>query len=192
MKKLILIGDSIRMGYQAEVIRELTGFADVWAPEQNGGTSANILTHLDEWVLRQSPDIVHINCGLHDLRKDFDTAQPAIPLDEYEANVRRIIGRILAETDSTVIWATTTPVNEAWHHQRKGFDRLEADVIAYNGVAIGVAKALGIPINNLFEVVNPDHLQPGGVHFTDAGCALLGKAVAEYIQPFLDVELHNS
>ena len=67
MKKLILIGDSIRMGYQAAVIRELIGLADVWAPEQNGGNSANILKHLDEWVLRQSPDIVHINCGLHDL-----------------------------------------------------------------------------------------------------------------------------
>jgi len=106
--------------------------------------------------------------------------------------VRRIIGHILAETHSTVIWATTTPVNEAWHHQRKGFDRLEADVDAYNEVAVGVAKALGISINDLFQVVNPDHLQPDGVHFTDAGCALLGKAVAKYIKLFLDVESHNS
>ena len=105
--------------------------------------------------------------------------------------MRRIIGHILAETHSTVIWATTTPVNEAWHHQRKGFDRLEADVDAYNGVAVGIAKALGIPINNLFEVVNQDHLKPDGVHFTDVGCALLGKAVAEYIKPFLEKESKN-
>lgn len=186
MKKVILIGDSIRMGYQAEVIRQLTGLADVWAPEQNGGTSANILAHLDEWVLRRSPDIVHVNCGLHDIKKDFDTAQPATPLDVYEANVQQIIGRISAETHSTVIWATTTPVNEAWHHQRKGFDRFEADVTAYNDAAVGVAKALGIPINNLFEVVSQDYLQPDGVHFTPAGSALLGKAVADYIRPFLE------
>ena len=42
MQQLILIGDSIRMGYQADVIRELTELADVWAPTQNGGNSANI------------------------------------------------------------------------------------------------------------------------------------------------------
>ena len=33
MQQLILIGDSIRMGYQADVIRELSGLADVWATD---------------------------------------------------------------------------------------------------------------------------------------------------------------
>ena len=47
MKKLVLVGDSIRMGYQAYVMRELFGFSDVWVPEQNGGNSANVQKHLD-------------------------------------------------------------------------------------------------------------------------------------------------
>lgn len=103
MQQLILIGDSIRMGYQADVIREFDELADVWAPTQNGGNSANILQHLDEWIISRSPDFVHINCGLHDLRKDFDTGEPAIPINQDESNLRALLGRILAETDYTVI-----------------------------------------------------------------------------------------
>ena len=189
MQKLILIGDSIRMGYQTDVIRELTNLADVWAPTQNGGNSANILQHLDEWIISRSPDVVHINCGLHDLRKDFDTGEPAIPINQYESNLRALLGRILVETDCTVIWAMTTPVNESWHHEWKGFDRLEADVAAYNGVALKVADDLDIPINDLFGVITDagrdNCLTPDGVHFTPEGCALIGKAVAKFVEPYL-------
>ena len=189
MQKLILIGDSIRMGYQADVIRELVNLANVWAPMQNGGNSANILQHLDEWIISRSPDVVHINCGLHDLKKDFDTGVPAIPINQYEPNLRTLFGRILGETNRTIIWAMTTPVNEIWHHERKGFDRLEADVAAYNAVACKVADDLDIPINDLFGVImdagRDSHLTPDGVHFTPEGCGLLGKAVAEFVKPYL-------
>jgi isoamyl acetate esterase len=190
MKQLILIGDSIRMGYQKYVIHELNGIAEVWAPTENGGNSANILKHLDAWVISRKPDILHINCGLHDLRKDFETGTPAIPLEQYEANLREFLGRIQRETDTAVVWATTTPVNEAWHHERKGFDRLEADVLAYNEVAVSVAQELGIPINDLFQVISDAGrdrlLTPDGVHFSDEGSALLGRAVAAYVKPLLN------
>ena len=195
MQELILIGDSIRMGYQADVIRELTELADVWAPTQNGGNSANILQHLDEWIISRSPDVLHINCGLHDLRKDFDTGEPAIPINQYESNLRALLERILAETNCTVIWATTTPVNEIWHHERKGFDRLEADVAAYNGIARKVAADLDVPINDLFGVITDagrdSYLTPDGVHFTPEGSALLGKAVAEFVKSYLAAAQNN-
>ena len=71
MKKLVLVGDSIRMGYQAYVRRELSGLSDVWAPEQNGGNSANVQKNLDAWIISRAADVVHINCGLHDLKRDF-------------------------------------------------------------------------------------------------------------------------
>lgn len=189
MKQPILIGDSIRIGYQADVIRQLAELADVRAPTQNGGNSANILQHLDEWIIARSPDVLHINCGLHDLKKDFNTDERAIPVNQYESNLRALLGRILAETNCTVIWATITPVNEIWHHKRKGFDRLEADVAAYNAVARNVADDLDIPINDLFGVISDtgrdSYLTPDGVHFTREGCALLGKAVAEFVKPYL-------
>ena len=181
---IVLIGDSIRMGYQDHVASQLAGRAEVWAPKPNGGDSRNVLAHLDQWVLARQPDVVHVNCGLHDLKRAFGAAS-AVPLDEYERNVRQILQRLQRELNGAIVWATTTPVDENWHHQNKGFDRLEADVQAYNAAARAVAEDIGVPIDDLFAVVQQEGkarlLTQDGVHFTEEGSQLLGRAVAECI-----------
>ena len=78
--------------------------------------------------------------------------ESAVPLAEYEGNVRQILQNLQRELNGAVVWATTTPVDENWHHQNKGFDRLEADVEAYNAAARAVAEDLGVPIDDLFAV----------------------------------------
>lgn len=185
MKAVTLIGDSIRIGYQDAVRRLLAGRAEVWGPTENGGTSQNVLAHLDEWVVALNPDVVHVNCGLHDLRREFGQTESAIPLKQYVANVRAILTRLRSETQAAVVWASTTPVNEEWHHRNKSFDRFEADVVAYNSAAGQVAREVGVPVNDLFAVVPPKDrdtlLQPDGVHFKPAGYALLGESVAKFI-----------
>jgi lysophospholipase L1-like esterase len=189
MKSVILIGDSIRMGYQPTVEQLLAKQAQLWAPQENGGTSANVLAHLDEWVLSRRPDILHLNCGLHDLKTEFGATSQNIPLDEYEVNLRQIVGRIVAQDTTRLIWAATTPVNEAWHHQNKPFDRFEADVLAYNQVASEIAVAYNVPINDLHQVMmdagRDQYLTPDGVHFNQAGYTLLGQAVADTIRFYL-------
>jgi lysophospholipase L1-like esterase len=186
VRRITLIGDSIRMGYQAFVRAELEDAAELWWPQENGGTSQNILEHLEAWVLAREPGLVHINCGLHDLRKAFGAAEAAVPLSQYRTNVETMLRRILARGGMKVIWATTTPVNEQWHHQRKGLDRFEADVEAYNREAAEVARRLGVAINDLFAVVmragRDRYLQEDGVHFTEAGYRLLGETVAEAVR----------
>ena len=190
MMTVTLIGDSIRMGYEDIVRRHLAGRADVRGPAENGGTSQNVLAHLDDWVLSLNPDVVHVNCGLHDLRREFGQAESAIPLKQYVTNVRTIITRLRSETRATVVWASTTPVNEEWHHRNKPFDRLEADVVAYNSAAGQVARDLGVPVNDLFAVVQQAGrdalLQPDGVHFTAAGYQLIGERVSRFIIELLD------
>lgn len=187
MKQVVLIGDSIRMGYQEAVREELA--AEVWAPEENGGNSRNVLAHLDAWAVSRQPDVVHVNCGLHDLRVEFNSEARAVPLPEYRENVETILWRLQAETGAQVIWAATTPVNEAWHHARKGFDRFEADVVAYNREAGTVCTELGVPVNDLYEAVlragRDDLLTQDGVHFGQAGCVFLGRTVADFIRNFL-------
>ena len=181
---VVLIGDSIRMGYQDHVISQLAGRAEIWVPKENGGDSRNVLAHLDQWVFSRQPDLVHVNCGLHDLKRAFGAAS-SVPVDEYGRNVRQILQRLQRELDGVVVWATTTPVDETWHHQNKGFDRLEADVEAYNAAARAVAEDLGVPIDDLFAVVEREGkarlLTQDGVHFTEEGSQLLGRAVAECI-----------
>jgi hypothetical protein len=140
MKTLLLIGDSVRKDAEPLVRRMMAGVVDVRAPEENCRDSRVVLAHLDDWVFSRPPDLVHINCGLHDLKREFGQARNAVPLDEYRRNVRGILSRLVA-ANLKVIWATTTPVNEVWHHQEKSFDRFEADVDAYNATRMPSASA---------------------------------------------------
>jgi len=185
MKRVTLIGDSIRMGYQQHVVTALQGRAEVWGPTTNGGDSSKVRTHLTEWMQEGAADIIHLNCGLHDLRKSFATGKAQIDTESYRANLCYIFDAVAA-TGVPLIWAATTPVNEAWHHERKGFDRLEADVAAYNAIALEEAQQRGIQVNDLHAVIENAGrdrlLSEDGVHFGDQGCTLLGDHVATCVQ----------
>jgi lysophospholipase L1-like esterase len=185
MLKVILIGDSIRMGYQEFVRDECTGLVEVWGPEENGGTSRNVLARLKEWISGRQAGLVHVNAGLHDLRREFGAPEPAVPLAEYRRNVTEILRCIKEESAADVVWATTTPVNEKRHHETKGFDRFSADVLGYNRAAVEVCQELEVPVDNLFEVVMDAGanrlLGPDGVHFTEEGYRLLGRAVSDAV-----------
>jgi len=183
-ERVVLIGDSIRMGYQAVVRQALADVATVWAPEENGFDSRNVLAHLDAWVFAQAPTVVHLNCGLHDVKRDRDTQAIATPLPVYQDTVRQILERVLQGTEARVIWATITPVDEAQHRRCKDFDRYTADVDAYNQAALEVVTALGVPVDDLSSVVAGDArcAQKDGVHYTEDGYAVLGAAVARAIR----------
>lgn len=184
---LVLIGDSIRMGYQATV-RERLASVDIWSPEANGGDSANVMAHLDEWVVAHSPQLVHLNCGLHDIKKPFDSGRAQVGLDEYRRHLHEIFDRILS-TGARLVWASTTPVDEDLHHRNKGFDRFTADVDAYNSVALDLAMVENVPVNDLHAIIESADrthlLREDGVHFSEEGSRLLGDAVAEFVGPLI-------
>ena len=191
MKSVILIGDSIRMGYQTYVERLLADFATVWGPEKNGETSQNILNNLEEWVISRDADIIHINAGLHDIKRQYGAMRGAadnlVPAETYRKNVDKIFGTIKkSKPDAKLIWATTTPVNYHWHHEQKGFDRYEEDVENYNLVALELARKHSVEINDLYRLVMRSGrdrlLVKDGVHFTEEGYKMIGKAVAECIR----------
>jgi len=191
MKSVILIGDSIRMGYQTYVERQLAGFATVWGPEKNGETSQNVLANLEEWVLAQEADIVHLNAGLHDIKRQFGAsrgaAENAVPVEAYRKNLDKIIATIKQKKPGVrLVWATTTPVNYHWHHEEKGFDRYEEDVENYNLVAVELARKHGVEVNDLYRLVMRSGrdrlLVKDGVHFNEEGYKMLGKAVAECLK----------
>lgn len=150
MKKVVLIGDSIRMGYQATVRERLSDMAEVWGPDENGANTVNVLVNLRRWVLGRDPDLVHVNCGLHDLKTVYcGGRENVVSLPHCRDNVAKIIRSIREKTHAQVIWATTTPVmyERAHRAHAKGhdFDRYEEDVEAYNRTAVDVASRLGAP-----------------------------------------------
>ncbi len=184
---VLLIGDSIRAGYQPFVVEALRGSVDVEPGADHGGTSARIRANLDGWLRARRYDLVHLNCRLHDLARR-PGVEPSVPLAEYRDNLQAIFARF-AELGVPVVWATTTPVDEVRHHRIKPFDRLEADVTAYNAAAVDIARALELPVDDLYGVAVArgwtDHLTDDGVHFTEKGYRLLGGAVAGAVRAAL-------
>jgi len=184
MPRVVLIGDSIRIGYAPLVAKLLDGKAIVISQQANGEDSGNVLRHFDEWVIKENPDVVHINAGLHDLKLTDKTYQ--VPLDEYQKNLKTILERIQMETKAKIIFATTTPIIDDLHAGRKaGFDRIEADVRKYNIAAVSIMKQAGVPINDLHEVIESGGRQaligPDGTHYTPEGYARLAAAVTNSI-----------
>ena len=189
MKKVILVGDSIRMGYEPVAVRELAGWAEVIEMGGiQGGNTRNVLAHLDEWVISRGPDIVHLNAGLHDMARDLGPGpENRVPLDEYRANLERILQTLQRETGAALLFALTTPVDLGRQLAvAKAVNRTAEDVAAYNTAAREVAAGLGIAVNDLHAAVveagADELLAEDGVHFTAAGSEVLGRAVAAAVR----------
>ena len=91
LPKVVLLGDSIRLGYTPYVQKALAGQAVIVSPKANGGDSARMLKNLEEWAIREQPAVVHFNCGIHDFKKSKTAGTFQVPPDEYAANLRRIV-----------------------------------------------------------------------------------------------------
>lgn len=196
LPKAVLIGDSIRLGYAPLVAQRLAGRVTVTGPAENGGDSANLLAHLTEWVVSEQPDVVHLNCGLHDLKRARETGEHQVPLPQYAANLRQIVRQLRAATSAALVFATTTPVLDEQHRQRGvSFDRVEADVRRYNEVAIAVMQKEGVPVHDLHALVErhgPQRLiGHDGVHYTPEGYARLAEAVADCVLRHLTIQRYR-
>lgn len=183
---IVLVGDSIRMGYAPIAAEMLKDKANVISEKVNGGDSARILEHLNEWVIVHQPAVVHFNCGLHDLKESRKTKLPQVPIEDYEKNLREIVDRLQKETKARIVFATTTPIRDELHAKRGGdFDRREADVKRYNDVAIKVMKEKQVEIDDLHAVVDKagiDKIQRNdGTHYSPAGSKVLAEAVVKCV-----------
>lgn len=183
--RVLLLGDSIRLGYAPRVAQMLDGKADVISFPENGGDTANLLKYLDQWLDKAKPHIVHFNCGLHDLKVGNKTNTFQVPLDDYEQNLRQIV-RKLQDRTPNVVFATTTPILDDRHAARKAnFDRYDKDVKAYNQRAVKVMLELGVPVNDLNRIVQDggpaELLGKDGTHYTPAGNERLADAVTDCI-----------
>ena len=193
LPKVVLIGDSIRMGYASTVAKKLEGKAVIVQSKANGGDSKNVLAKIKELAVAEQPDIVHFNCGIHDTKKDKKAGTYQVPPKEYEANLRKIVETIRKETKATVIFATTTPIVDeraAKGRAEAAYELLDASTVEYNAIALKVMKELNVPVNDLRAVVGEAEersklITQDGVHYTAAGQAKLGEAVAEFVGKYL-------
>ncbi len=186
LPRVVLIGDSIRLGYAPVVRQLLAGKAIVISQEANGGDSANVLRNLENWVVRENPDVVHLNAGLHDLKLSKITKRHQVEIESYRENLRLIIGRIKRETGASLIFANSTPILDQRHARRGAdFDRRESDVDHYNAVATAVMREQGVPVDDLHGIIAEggieNLLDADGTHYTAEGYRRLGEAVADSV-----------
>lgn len=188
LPNVLLIGDSISIGYTRPVRQKLSGIANVFRPNTNCGPTTKGVAELEKWLGDRKWSVIHFNHGLHDLKymgpnnenladpKDEKSHQQ-VPPPNYKANLKKIAER-LKQTGAVVIWCETTPVPEG----AKG--RVVGDSKEYNEIAAKVMKEVGeIQINPLWHVATKSiPTRPANVHYTNEGSDKLADQVVSIIK----------
>lgn len=178
LPRVLLIGDSISMGYTLPVRKLLEGKANVHRIPTNGGPTKNGVANIDKWLGTGKWDVIHFNHGIHDLKFMPDGKRQVEPAD-YEANLRTIVTKLKA-TGAKLIWATTTPIPDGELNPSRKFGK----VPEYNDIAARVMKENGVAIDDLNAHITPrlaDLQNPKDVHYKPAGSAFLAEKVAAEI-----------
>ena len=168
MKNVLLIGDSIRIGYDKAVRRTLEGQANVIFPAENCRFASYVLRHFHEYfegINGADFDVVHWNAGLWDCLHLFGE-DVQTPIDIYAYYMDRACIRIKKLCpNAKIIFATSTRVQAEKMH--KDFFRRNEEIEAYNKVAVEIAKKHGFEINDLYAVsaTLPDEAHSDAVHY---------------------------
>jgi hypothetical protein len=188
LPRVLLIGDSISIGYTLPVRDLLKGKANVHRPPTNCGPTTTGLKQIDKWLGDQRWDVIHFNWGLHDLKyigaDGASLADPKAPgshhqatVEQYEKNLRSLVAR-LKKTGAKLIWCSTTPVPPGAQ------GRVVGDDVRYNEVAARVMKENDVPTNDLYAFAKPQLgkiQRPANVHFTEEGSQRLAEEVVKAI-----------
>lgn len=187
--KVLILGDSVSMGYTRFAKEKLESIADVYRPDDNCGGTTKGVQFIDQWLKINGGnwDVIHFNFGLHDLKHvDPKTGLNSInPNDPQQADVKTYIQNLEAmiikmkATGAQLIFATTTPYPKGTTPYR------DPDMaVAYNKAALELCEKYDIKVDDLYSLVEhrlKELQRPLNVHFKPNGSKLLGYQVAESI-----------
>lgn len=183
LPRVLLIGDSISIGYTIPVRKALAGKVNVHRIPENAAFTGHGVKRIDAWLGESKWDAIHFNFGLHDIKR-MENGERQVALADYESNLRAIVAR-LKKTGAVLVFATTTPVPEG----KVSPPRVPADVERYNEVARRVMEENGVAVDDLYSFALPrlSKIQlPVNVHYTEAGYAELATEVVRHIQRALE------
>lgn len=183
MKKVVLLGDSIRLvGYGPQVPALLGSDYEVFQPDDNCRFVKYTLRGLFEWRDNiAGADIIHWNNGLWDTSTGLfeDGGKPFTCEEEYVANMLRVAAE-LKKIAPRVIFATTTPV-------RPDYEYNDNDVICrYNAALVPQLREMGLEINDLHSLVAPhlyEYIRDNDkIHLTEEGARVCAEQVVKAIK----------
>lgn len=188
--RILIIGDSISLGYTPFVKEILSDKAIVSHNKGNAQHSGYGLENIQAWVQEDDYDIIQFNWGLWDLcyrhpdskvqgNRDKINGTITFSPEEYGQNLETIVKLLKENTNAILIYVTTSyvPENEA--------GRYEKDAQKFNKVAKQVMKKYSIQVNDIYKKSKAIHKKYGegndNVHYTKKGYEELGKVIADYL-----------
>ena len=187
LPRVLLIGDSISIGYTLPTRELLKGKVNLHRIPTNGGPTVKGLQQIESWLGRKKWDVIHFNWGLHDLKymgpkgenlfPKEKGGKVQVPIEDYEKNLDSLVRR-LKKTNAKLIWRNTTPVPPGSKGRHVG------DSIKYNAAAERVMIRHGIPTHDLFTPSRErmkEIMLPANVHYTKVGSKALAESVAKVI-----------
>lgn len=184
---VLIIGDSISIGYTLPTRELLTGKVNLHRIPTNGGPTTKGLAEIEKWLGDRKWDLIHFNWGLHDLKymgKDGTNLVPKekggvvqVPLADYEKNLEKLVVR-MKKSAKQLVWRNTTPIPPGSKARYVG------DSVKYNEAAARVMKKLKIPTLDLFTPSKKnlkDWMKKADVHYYPHGSHALAELVAKDI-----------
>ena len=193
LPRVLLIGDSISIGYTVDVRKNLAGKANVHRIPRNGQTAKFGSENLPKWIGEKKWDIIHFNWGLWDLcyrhpesknqgKRDKVNGTVSATPEQYRKDLEACVVQ-LKKTGAKLIWCAITPVPEGEAGRKMGDD------LKYNAIAAEIMKKHGVTINDLhshaLKKLPGIATKPGDVHFNKDGNVWLAEKVAAEIERVL-------
>jgi lysophospholipase L1-like esterase len=157
----------------------------------NGGDSRMVLAYLRELAQDSSdfkPDVLLVNCGLHDIKTRPGTSIRQIMEEEYRRNLLAIV-ELSREQAWPLIFVRTTPVIDSIHNEGNDWmHRFAVDVDRYNAIADGVMQLYRVPVIDLytFSANFPQSAFQDHVHYTENYRARQASFIAGHLLAWRD------
>ena len=188
--KVLIIGDSISMGYTPFVKEMMKEIFIVSHSKGNAMHTGYGLENVGSWLEQDHYDVILFNWGLWDLcyrhpdskvqgNRDKINGTLTSTLAEYEKNLEGIVAILKEKSDAELYFITTSyvPPEEA--------GRFEKDAISYNKAAKKVMKKYDVKVFDIYKKSKSIHKKygngKGDVHYTEKGYEELGKAITSFL-----------
>ena len=187
---ILIIGDSISIGYTPFVEQDLKEVALVKHNPGNAQHTGTGLKKVEAWIGDTDWDIIQFNWGLWDLcyrhpdakvygNRDKLNGKITHTVKEYRANLEALVLKLKELSDAKLIFVTTSyvPKEEA--------GRFSEDALVYNQVAKAVMQKHDVLVNDVYEKSRSIHKNYGqgenDVHYTKEGYKKLGKTISKFL-----------
>jgi lysophospholipase L1-like esterase len=190
-KKVLIIGDSISIGYTPFVKEYFLNKAIIYHNEGNAQHTGTGLLKIEDWLKDKDWDIIQFNWGLWDLcyrhpdskeygNRDKINGKPEFTVEQYASNLNAIVSIIKKTSNAKLIFVTTTyvPKNEPGRHKN--------DVSKYNEAAKLIMKKHNVIVNDVYQQSVDIHSKHGkgdnDVHYTTKGYKKLSEPIIKFLE----------